>query len=67
MTDDEGMVNGRPDYVTCIITEGNRFKSLCGRDVGFAFTSLEHADLNEKNGGRLVACEDCLKIARKVG
>lgn len=34
----------------------------CGEKiVGFAFTDVDHAALNARNGGRLVPCPDCLR------
>lgn len=56
----------RPEWIKCIRKpSGTKYESLCGlHDFEFKFEDLVHAELNEKAGGRLVTCSDCLKIAQ---
>lgn len=58
----------RPEYVKCIAQsrEDLKGKAWCGRSVAaeWAFTSLDHAALNALAEGRLLACRDCIRMAR---
>ena len=60
------MSNGRSDWICCI-ADGHADKTgktWCGKTaIGFTFTSLDHAAMNGRNEGRLVACSDCTKAA----
>ena len=58
-----------PEHVKCIqdIHVDNQGKSWCGRYIGreFAFTGIDHAALNGRNGGFLVACKACTEAVIK--
>jgi hypothetical protein len=57
----------RPDWVECITRTDGGNETWCGRDaVGFAFDGLEHAALNGLQGGRMVACTQCVDSALKA-
>jgi hypothetical protein len=57
----------RPDWVECITRADGSNETWCGRDaVGFAFDGLEHAALNGLQGGRMVACTQCVDAALKA-
>lgn len=56
----------RPDYVHCVVVnmvKKDAFNDTwCGRKVGsmeWLFQSVDHAAINGKNEGRLVACKEC--------
>ena len=56
----------RPEYVKCILDVGcqtNDFSSWCGRDIRgeFSFVDIDHAALNGRKAGRLVACPECFE------
>lgn len=53
----------RPEYIRCIADNHvqNDGKSWCGRWIKLElhFQSIDHATLNGRNEGRLVACPEC--------
>lgn len=58
----------RPDYVHCIadregIADGAPAREAwCGRQLsGFHFVDIDHAALNGRQEGRLVACSTCVR------
>lgn len=56
----------REEYINCIRhTHAEKLKeSWCGRQVDlfeWTFMNIDHAAYNALNGGRLVACPDCVK------
>lgn len=54
----------RPEYIACIRKSSNRRHETipaCGAAEFAYFQSAEHATANRQNGGRLVACPDCLR------
>jgi len=59
-------MKGRPDWVHCvgfgnaIRTDGKM--SWCGKSYELQpfFHDIDHAALNGENGGRLVACPECV-------
>lgn len=59
----------RPDYVVCVRTgiEGDK-TAWCGCFIGraFSFSDPTHAALNGKQGGRLVACKECVDAITKA-
>lgn len=52
----------RPDYIACVfIGMGDRSRETwCGGAYASYFTGATHAALNGLNGGRLVACPECV-------
>jgi hypothetical protein len=50
----------RPDYIQCISHPRETLKPLCGGEYKPFFVNLDHALLNALQGGRLVACPDCI-------
>lgn len=56
----------RPEYIKCISDthEDNKGKSWCGRRLfaEFAFVDADHAAMNGRNNGRLVACAECTRL-----
>lgn len=57
----------RPEWVECIARPDRRNEGWCGSQVnGFAFVSLDHAAMNRVQGGRLVACRECVAAAVKA-
>jgi hypothetical protein len=60
-------VTDRPEWVKCVLVNvaDNVDKlSWCGRRVSmeFHFVSIDHAAINAKKHGRLVACPDCVNV-----
>lgn len=55
----------RHEYVTCIADTqvGKEGLSWCGRMVSheFHYTDIDHAAFDGRQGGRLVACQDCVR------
>jgi hypothetical protein len=69
-------MSDRPEWVVCVFVDvaDNVDKlSWCGRPVGqeFHFVSIDHAAVNAKKHGRLVACPDCVdaivNVLRETG
>lgn len=63
------MTESRPEYITCISDpyRDGAARSLCGRTgPEFRFTSIDHAFMNAKNGGRLLACSACIAVVIDV-
>lgn len=53
----------RPDWLVCVRERPH--KALCGRDMlpaEFYLVGEEHARNTHAAGGRLVVCEDCLRV-----
>lgn len=51
----------RPEWVRCV--EDNNGRSWCGRRIGpsdLSFVGVDHDAMNGRNGGRLVACQECV-------
>lgn len=49
---------------TCVLLPEESVLTWCDRQLEgaeFAFTSIDHAALNGKHGGRLVTCTECLR------
>jgi len=56
----------RPEWIKCITRD--RFDMYCGRLRGVAewtFNDLRHAQLTVESEGRLVPCEQCMKVANE--
>lgn len=58
----------RPDHIHCIADNQNSPLGTasncmwCGRWViGFRFADIDHAAMNGRNDGRLVACQACVR------
>ncbi len=54
----------RPEWVKCIRQDDS--KTFCGRSIveqGWCFTGLEHAQAELDRQGRLVPCDECLRVA----
>lgn len=60
----------RPDYMKCVQTgmADEKFKPWCGVSNGFRpfFVDATHAALNGLQGGRLVACPECVEAITKA-
>jgi len=55
----------RPEWVKCVLLPEDNALTWCARQLEpaeFAFTSIDHAALNGKHGGRLVACSGCVRL-----
>lgn len=51
----------RPDWVKCIADDRIGNRAWCGNVLtGFHFVNIEHAAIYGANGGRLVACRQCV-------
>lgn len=61
---------GRPEYVKCVadVHVNNAGKSWCGRSIAreFSFAGVDHAALNGRGDGRLVACPECTALIIKA-
>jgi hypothetical protein len=57
----------RPEWVHCIShnMNGGR-RSWCGGDDRPFFTDIDHAALHGEQGGRLVACRECVAAITKA-
>lgn len=58
-------MKARPEWVKCIADQhsDNAGLSWCGRRIEafeFSFVDIDHAAINGRNGGRLVACPECV-------
>jgi len=56
------MSTARPDYVKCVAVDDveHRGLSWCGKRLDlWHFLGIDHAALNGRQGGRLVACPEC--------
>ena len=63
------MLSNRPDYIRCIadVHEARKGFTWCGeRADGWAFTGIDHAALNGRADGRLIACPECIKAATEA-
>lgn len=60
----------RPSYVDCIEDnhKDNIGMSWCGRSIAYEthFMDIDHAAMNGRNQGRLVACSECTKAIIKA-
>lgn len=61
----------RPEWIKCIrqTRVEHKGKTWCGRqlsDFDWAFVDVDHAANNGANGGRLVACPQCVEAAAKA-
>jgi len=61
---DPAAMTERPEYIRCIADthEDHKGRAWCGAPLagGFHFESFDHAALNARAGGRLVACPQCV-------
>ncbi len=58
-----------PDYIKHIEDQSKAIRtSICGVPLGgdWAFISIKHAEENEAQQGRLIACADCMKKGRNL-
>ncbi len=51
----------RPDWIKCV-SLGDDGRTWCGRNEKPFFVDVTHAALNGAQGGRLVACPECVEV-----
>jgi hypothetical protein len=64
------METDRPEWVHCVgfgdAVRADSRRTWCGRDERPFFVGIDHAALNGEQGGRLVACRDCVLAITKA-